>query len=488
MGNQPKKNKKTFLFELNPSSPYQVPPQNYNKSVTIHKIPTKPYVDPLPELNETLNFSTKSLFFSHLIENQLELTLSNLQLNYQSIENSQNYKKIEGFLNHAHILQRFTKDEIHNEFLKYNVSSQNLNKSVAMSPIMLRNSNKVEDFDTPSPLKSEYRPETQENEEIFKKTEDFIKHQDDLYDKPIEKNKKIEQNFEKIKEIKKYTKNQENSQKKEYFLRKQEKNSKTNEDFGEINEHIEKKQFFFNLKPNFVHFNFPKVPAENLSDNEEARIRSSIRKIDKKLNSKTQFLHVSKQKVKEMPLLELDLYKTIEKSGYTDPRTHLARNLPEYIKVENVENMEFDIKKNQLKTKKKSKNTKKSYYSKENLTKYLNKSYSDFSNNSKFLKYQERSKKKISFAENRGNYLHMKYDYEKTSSKSVKNHETENLETSIINLKKSLNLPGNSMKIIKKAVLHEKNEENLLDLQRVEVEKLRKSLNSARNSRVYQEN
>lgn len=79
-----------------------------------------------------------------------------------------------------------------------------------------------------------------------------------------------------------------------------------------------------------------------------------------------------------------------------------------------------------------------SIYSQENLDKYLNKSFTDCSENNKYLK-EKYVKKVENVAEERGNFIHLNYEPKKGNHQINKSKEKQNLKENLDNLKKSLN-------------------------------------------------
>lgn len=79
-----------------------------------------------------------------------------------------------------------------------------------------------------------------------------------------------------------------------------------------------------------------------------------------------------------------------------------------------------------------------SIYSQENLEKYLNKSFTDFSENNKYLK-EKYVKKVENVAEERGSFLHLKYEPRKGNHQISKSREKQNLNENLENLKQTMN-------------------------------------------------
>ena len=470
MGNKPKKSPSKLLFEYDIRSPYpsKPKPKPSQNSLNPPKTPPKAKGHPLEaspaEFIETLNFCFKNQKINDICEPQLILTQANaLFLNNEAIKNNET-PKIHNFLTHAQIIQIHAHLEYYNEFntmaksqILYN---NNINKSVAMSPIQIRNSNKAEEFNTPSPLKSEFKVNFKENVEIVENDENYEKNE----------------NLQKKNEI--YQKN-------ENFSKKIQKNEENNQ-----------RTMF--LKPSFVHFSrqLTKKNRENIGNDQEEDLELSLKRIDEKLRKNKYFLKENREiSNNEVKYMKLDLWKTKEKPSYLDlsikkPRKNLE-NSPE---KEEIYQINYNLNENRVKTPKKpisNENNKiQSFYSYENLKKYLNKSHSDFSNNSRFL-VEKRPVSPHVFAENRGNFLYMNYDYDKkqklmNSMRKITNIERENLENSLINLKKSLNLPQKA-KIMRRTAKKEENyseETQEVDLKSVEVEKLRRSLVFSKKMRL----
>lgn len=463
MGNKQKKSPSKLLFEYDLRSPFPSNPNPKNPQTTLtpKKTPPKRPLDVSPaEFKETLNFCLKNQKINDICEPQLILTQANaLFLNNEAIKNNEN-PRIHNFLTHAQIIQIHAHLEYYNEFNTMAKSqvfyNNNINKSVAMSPIQIRNSNKAEEFNTPSPLKSEFKVNFKENVEIVENEENY-------------------ENLQKKNEIYK--------EKNENFSRKIQKNEENNQ-----------RTTF--LKPNFVHFSrqFNKKTSKNTENDQEEDLELSLKKINEKLRKNKYFLKENREiSNNEVKYMKLDLWKTKEKPTYLDLSTKKSKkNLENGSETDSIYQIEYNIRENRVKNPKKpisneNNNKIQSFYSHENLKKYLNKSHSDFSNNSRFLAEKRPISPHI-FAENRGNFLYMNYDYNKkqkqNSMRKITNIERENLENSLINLKKSLNLPQKTSKIMKRTEKKEENYPEEVDLKSVEVEKLRRSLVFSKKMRL----
>jgi len=469
MGNKQKKSPKKLLFELDGVSEYQ--PKNSQITAKTMDNSTKPLSFRQNELSEeefiqTLGFCNKTQAFYLISEPQLNLTQANcLFLNYNAFRTKE-AMKIHSLLNHTQIIQTHSQLEYLNEL---NLLAKNpiyLNKSVDMSPIQLRNSNKPEEFNTPSPLKSEFKGENPRNQVNLNENVENAANDEILQRKSLKTN---------------------------YFSPE---NMKENEDLDfKTPERNNPQQRTICVKPNFVHF--PHIlPEKKIKEEDpEEKLRLSLKRLDLKLKKAGYCLKENREKSNDQPkYLQLDLWKMKEKPSYSEISAKKLRNFefitkkPEILQ-DDIEEISYNLKDNRIQSFKKLSSKEnlriKSDYSQENLKKYLNKSHSDFSNNARFLA----DKKTISpgnFAENRGNFIYMNYDFskKKNSLRKMPNVEKENLETSLINLKKSLNLPQNAMKIIKKIPLQEKKIEEPLDMKNLELEKLRRSLVLSKKMRL----
>ena len=474
MGNKPNKPSKKFLFDQD--IPFQ-PSNPESKKLEKPQFPiiSSETIDPFLEFSKSLQFSSKAFIAFTIFEHQLELTQSNgLFLDYtQFIEKTANYGKNMDLLNHVQLI------ELHSHFEMKEFYSQFYDKINDISPIKKRNSKKHEE----NPLKKEFL------------TDKIMKNRE----KPFFSSEKQEKSGF-LKEKAEFLK--EKAREKATFSQEiEDKDCENTEEFEE------KKKWFF-LKPNFVHFSdvFP-----HKRPNSEEKLRNSIKKLNEKLKPKTQFLFDSRETIKEIPLLQLDLYKTSQKpsyleissqkphilsrkSSFTEEITCLTCNLEEkpqgkspfragkstynvkkpinkqknkektQKKHENTENTKENLNKSALLRKKKSSNFEKSE---------IIENYANFEKNGK-------NENRGNYAENRGNFLYMKYEFPKKNL--IKNeNQKEILETSLINLKKSLNFARDSKKIYWKKPLQQKNDENSVDLKVSELEKLRKSLFSAKS-------
>lgn len=426
MGNTPKKPHTKLLFQqkvhYTPTPTPDKPLQSSFKAIKPSTVSSSG--DPSSEILSTFHFTNKLAYFSSLIGPELEITQTNLLLlNYKS--SLENQSRINGLLDHSNIIETHAKLEYLSEFhqlqkgLNNHLLQKELNKkSILMSPIK-RNSNKTQEFDTPSPLKSAFRT--------------MIKP--DNQDSPLATNYNIESPLKHS-----HFKNFQYQDSSPITINyKQDPPLVLNykEDSSPM-ETPPKRSF---IKPNFVHFSqvFKDKPIKKQDYEEE--LRHSLRNLDSKLKLKRNKINKSSRKFNNVPIFQLDLWKSASKPCYSNRKP--SNPVMNSFKSIEVEEKSYNIRENRLMNKgkkiNKEKIQQKSDYSQENLKKYLNKSYSECYPNQKFLKNKERNKEKPLFAENRINFLYM--NYEKINKEKPLTKERENLESSLLELKRSLQFP-----------------------------------------------
>lgn len=446
MGNTQKKSKTPLLFELpsNLAPPFQSRKSPLSASSNPPPpLPAKESPDFNNEFIKTQNFSTKLCEFSSLYQPNNEFTdLYGVNLDYGVFFREQFPVKqqIRSLLNHVQIIAVHSKIE-YLEDLGRSEGGKIDALMMDMSPIRRQDSLENMEFETPSPIKSEFRKE---------------------------KSYAMGKNFTKTPE-----------------------KPKENTDF--LVKNVAQPKLY---RPNFIHFS-QVLTGKDYNDNlEEERLERSLQKIDKKIKEKKAYFYNSKEKVNNAPLYLLDLWKTVDKSSYKElslsRNKSLIKREPLHCEItENPEKLDYDLQSNYLKSNKKHSKindvTKDSAYSKPNLEKYLNKKHSNFSANWKFLKKKKEFSEKGHFAENRGNFLYMNYDYPKSNCMDFLYREKENLENSMFHLKKSLNYTQNSQKIIKKSAnLTEKNEDFEQKTSVSDIELLKNSIMLSKNPRFFQ--
>lgn len=455
MGNKHKTQRKKLLFEQEVAdsvrksrdfpeklaNSQEIPRQNIEIPKETHEIS----LESARNLAKTFNFIERLGVFSSISQINHELPdLSSLLLDFSS-------KGASSLANHAQILTIHSKLEYYPEFFRNprGFPAFFSSKSMDMSPIRgsddaylrktPRNHENRQVFETPSPLRREFMGflsgnseemlEKPENEQISKKDEKVSK-KDEKFTKNAEKFAKNDEKFAKNDE--KFTKYAQN-------LSKNDENFTNND--GKFTKNDEKIVY----RPNFSHIQL--IPTD-FRDSPEKKLRKSLRKLEKKLEKKNAFLRLSKEKVNETPLYSLDLWKMAPENAYKQ-QFSLKKSRNSRVLVENTENLEvleLDLTTSKRKSRK---DLIKSEYSQENLEKYLNKTCSDFSNNRRFLREKPKNSDfKENDAQARGNFLYMKYDFPQKLAKTPEN-EQKNLQNSLSFLKKSMNYPQNSCKIVK---------------------------------------